>query len=150
MTTALTIRPATAEDLDALLPLIAEYQRFYGARPDAASNRAFFARFLAPSDAGVLLGAWEASEPTGFTCLYWTSSSVSAVDVALMNDLLVSPTHRSRGVGEQLIAAAADAARSRGCVRLEWRTAPDNARAQRLYDRLDATRSEWLQYSIRL
>ena len=145
-----SIRPASVAEVDALLPLIAEYQRFYGADPDDARNRGFFGRFVAPSDAGVLLGAWNGDEAVGFSCVYWTYSSVSAADVALLNDLLVSSTNRSQGVGEMLINAAADAARARGCARLEWRTAPDNARAQRLYDRLGATKGEWLEYTMAL
>ena len=31
---------------------------------------------------------------------------------------------------------------------LAWQTARDNARAQRVYDRVGATRSEWLDYSL--
>ena len=144
------VRPATVADLDALLPLIAEYQRFYGADPDDGRNREFFRRFLVPSDDGVLLGAWDGDVAVGFACVYWTYSSVSAADVALLNDLLVSSTNRSQGVGERLVLAVAEAAREHGCVRLEWRTAPDNERAQRLYDRLDTAKSEWLEYSITL
>jgi RimJ/RimL family protein N-acetyltransferase len=29
-----------------------------------------------------------------------------------------------------------------------WQTAKDNARAQRLYERLGATRTEWIDYSL--
>src|SRR5919112_48139 len=45
------VRAATADDLDALLALIADYQRFYaGAARDDDHNVRFFARFIAPSD----------------------------------------------------------------------------------------------------
>ncbi len=45
--------------MDALLPLIAAYQRFYEVEEiDDERNRAFFSRFIAPSDDGMLLGAW--------------------------------------------------------------------------------------------
>ena len=45
------VRPVTAAELDALLALIADYQRFYAqmARDDA-HNAAFFGRFIAPSE----------------------------------------------------------------------------------------------------
>jgi ribosomal protein S18 acetylase RimI-like enzyme len=144
------VRPATAAELDELLPLIAEYQRFYGAQPDDVRNRGFFQRFIEPSDLGLLLGAWADGTAVGFACLYWTHSSVSAVDVAVLNDLLVSPTTRSRGVGRRLLDAAAHHARDRGFPRLDWQTAPDNERAQRLYDQLPASKSEWLEYSLPL
>ena len=39
--------------------MIAAYQGFYEAEEiDEARNRAFFRRFLAPSEDGMLLGAW--------------------------------------------------------------------------------------------
>jgi ribosomal protein S18 acetylase RimI-like enzyme len=144
------VRPATAAELPDLLPLIAEYQRFYGAEPDEARNREFFRRFVEPSDLGLLLGAWADGTAVGFACLYWTHSSVSAIDVALLNDILVSATTRSRGVGRLLLEAAAHHAAARGYDRLVWQTAPDNERAQRLYDQLPASRSPWLEYSLPL
>src|SRR2546425_10631833 len=83
------VRPVRQEDLDDVLPLIAGYQRFYGAEPDEERNRAFFSRFLAPSDDGLLLGAWSGGELVGFATLYWSHSSTRAADAVLMNDLFV-------------------------------------------------------------
>lgn len=147
-----TAAPARIEDLEALLPLVAAYQRFYGVEaPDDARNRAFFTRFVAPSDLGVLLAAHdEDGVPLGFATIYWTHSSVSAEDVAHMNDLFTVAEARGRGVGRALIEAAKDAARQRGLQRLTWMTAPDNATAQRLYDRTGAERSTWLEYELAL
>ena len=42
----------------------------------------------------------------GYTCLYWTFSSISATDVVLLNDLYVRPARRGARVGEALVAAA--------------------------------------------
>ena len=138
-------------DLHSALPLFAGYQRFYGAeRPHAARNRAFFRRFLSPSDDGLLLGAWEGEELVGFACLYWTFSSLHAAEIALMNDLFVAESARGAGVGRALIEAAAQAAGERGARHLEWLTATDNGVAQRLYDRLGAERTEWLAYELAL
>ena len=149
-----TVAPARTEsDLEALLPLIADYQRFYGvAAPDPERNREFFRRFLPPYDAGMLLVARDA-EPdriVGHACLYWTQSSVAALDVVLMNDLYVIPDRRGGGVGRALIDAAADVARERGVTKVEWQTAPDNLSAQRLYDATGATKSTWLTYELRV
>ena len=148
----ITVAAALDEDLVGLLPLIAEYQRFYGAEPDDVRNRAFFARFVAPSDAGALLAAWDAEidEPLGFATLYWSFSSVRAREVALMNDLFVAEDARGRGIGRALIDAAREAARRRGLHTLSWTTAPDNATAQRLYDRTGAERSTWIEYALEI
>lgn len=147
----MSIRPATPDELGALLPLIADYQRFYIERArDDAHNAAFFGRFIAPSDLGLLLGAFEdgGGPPAGYACLYWTFSSVSATDVVLLNDLYVHPERRGGGVGEALVAAAVDVARERGASCVRWFTALDNRRAQRLYERVGAQRSAWFEYEI--
>ncbi|MDX6707736.1 MAG: hypothetical protein QOI48_3582 [Solirubrobacteraceae bacterium] len=146
------VRPVAAGELPALLALIAAYQRFYEvAEPDDERNAAFFARFVAPSEAGMLLGAFgdeRSPVPQGFACLYWTFSSVSATAVVLLNDLYVRPECRGRGVGEALIAAATAVARDRGAAYVRWYTAPDNSQAQRLYERVGAQRSAWFEYEL--
>jgi GNAT superfamily N-acetyltransferase len=143
------IAPVTADELPAVLPLIALYQVFYEVEPDEERNRAYFARFLEPSDHGLLLAAWVGREPVGFTCLYFTGSSTLARDVVLLSDLLVVAGHRGRGVGAALIDAALDVARIRGAAHVEWLTAIDNRRAQRLYERVPgAERSAWFGYEV--
>lgn len=145
----LRVQPITEEQYETLLPMIAAYQRFYEADDIRDQrNRDFFRRFLAPSDSGVLLGAWDGEQLLGYTCLYWTFSSVSAIETVLMNDLFVDSGARGKGVGRALIEAARAVARERGCERLEWSTAPDNATAQRLYDSFGAEKSTWLEYSL--
>jgi GNAT superfamily N-acetyltransferase len=147
-------RPATRADLDELLALIADYQRFYaGSARDDAHNAAFFGAFVVPSERGMLLAAYDEdadtdAPPAGYACLYWTYSSVSATDVVLMNDLYVRPERRGAGVGEALVDAAADVARERGASHLRWQTDLANRRAQRLYERVGAERLAIFEYEI--
>jgi len=137
--------------MDALLPLIAAYQRFYEVKEiDEERNRAFFSRFIAPSDDGMLLGAWRESELFGYACLYWSFTSLVPAETVLMNDLYVDPGARGEGVGRALIDASAAVARERGAHHLEWMTAPSNQTAQRLYDSTGAKRSEWIEYELPL
>jgi GNAT superfamily N-acetyltransferase len=151
VTAELEIAPITAEEFEGLLPLIAAYQRFYEvADIDEARNRAFFRRFLAPSEDGLLLGARREGRLVGYACLYWHFSSLEAVESVLMNDLYVTEQARGQGVGRALIEAAAEVARERGVPFVEWSTAPDNHTAQRLYDSTGAERSEWFSYELRL
>jgi GNAT superfamily N-acetyltransferase len=144
------VGPLKEGDLEAALPLFAGYQRFYEAEPDDERNLRFFARFVEPSEDGLVLGAWVGDELVGFACLYWTFSSTRAAEVALMNDLFVAEGTRGKGVGLALIDGAAEASRARGMAHLEWLTAFDNHRAQRLYARTEAKRSPWLGYEIDL
>jgi len=149
MPSELDIAPVSSDEFEALLPLIAAYQRFYEVEEiDAERNRAFFRRFLAPSEDGLLLGARGGGELLGYACLYWHFSSLSATESVLMNDLFVSEAARGRGVGRALIEASAAIARERGASHLEWATAPDNLTAQRLYDSTGAERSQWVEYEL--
>jgi GNAT superfamily N-acetyltransferase len=147
----LRVEPITGEHYEALLPMISAYQGFYEAediRDDR--NRAFFRRFLSPSDEGMLIGAWSGGSLVGYACLYWHFSSTRAVETVLMNDLYVEERARGEGVGRALIEASAEVARERGAPILEWSTAPDNATAQRLYDSTGAEKSTWIDYSLRV
>ncbi|HEY7456184.1 MAG TPA: GNAT family N-acetyltransferase [Solirubrobacterales bacterium] len=145
------VEPIAAAQLEALLPLIAAYQRFYEvARIDDERNRAFFARFLAPSEEGMLLGAWREDELAGYACLYWHHTSLVPADTVLINDLYVVEGRRGEGIGRALIEASAAVARERGAHQLEWVTAPDNATARRLYDRTGATSEPSIEYELRL
>jgi GNAT superfamily N-acetyltransferase len=149
--TTIRVGPLAESDIEAALPLFAGYQRFYQAEPDEQRNRAFFRRFLEPSDEGLLLGAWENGELLGFATIYWTHSSTRAADIALMNDLFVAERGRGRRIGERLIEACIEAAKARGLAHLEWFTATDNHTAQRLYDRIPgAHRSGWYAYEVDL
>ena len=143
------VRPIEAGEIEELLPLVAGYQTFYQAEPDFERNRMFFSRFVHPSPEGLLLGAWVEGRLAGFATLYWFFSSTKAAESVLMNDLYVREDVRGMGVGRALIAIALDQARQRGASHLEWFTAPDNQRAQRLYDSVPgATRSTWYAYEI--
>ncbi len=140
-----------AEDFDTVLPLIADYQRFYGvSTPDEQRNRTFFARFLGDSDAGRILGARRGRRLVGYACLYFAASSVEAEDIVIMNDLFVVADARGDGVGRRLIDATTAVARARDARRVRWSTAIDNRRAQRLYEQTGADRTTWFEYELTL
>jgi GNAT superfamily N-acetyltransferase len=97
-------------------------------------------QLLARDDQGVAIG---------FATVYWTWDSLSAARRGVMHDLFVAPGARGEGVADTLIAACVDECRSHGAATLVWQTARDNTRAQRVYDRLGATRDDdWLDYSL--
>jgi GNAT superfamily N-acetyltransferase len=143
------VEPIAEGQYEALLPLIAAYQGFYEVEDvDADRNRTFFRRFIAPSEDGLLLGAWDGEELVGYACLYWHFTSLAAAEAILMNDLFVDPRARGRGVGRALIEASREVARERGAHHLEWSTAPGNTRAQSLYDSTGAEKSAWIEYEL--
>jgi len=143
-----TIAPITLDDYDDVLPLIADYQRFYEVEPDPPRNDVYFRRFVAPSDVGLLLGARVDGTFVGYACLHWRADTVEARDVVCLHDLYVVAARRGTGAGRALLEAAAGVARDRGAASLVWSTAPDNTTAQRLYDRTGARRSTWFDYDL--
>jgi GNAT superfamily N-acetyltransferase len=148
---ALSVQPITEAQFEGLLPMIAAYQGFYEAKEiDEGRNREFFRRFIAPSDEGMLIGAWRGDQLVGYACLFWHYSSTRARDTVLMNDLYVDEGSRGLGVGRALIEAGAEVARERGSPHLEWTTRPDNETAQRLYDSTGAEKSAWIEYELRV
>ncbi len=67
-----------------------------------------------------------------------------------LDDLYVDPDARGAGHATDLIQHLARIARENGPGgTLRWITAADNARAQRVYDRL-AKRTSWVTYEMRL
>jgi ribosomal protein S18 acetylase RimI-like enzyme len=65
-----------------------------------------------------------------------------------MNDLYVAPSARGTGVADELIRACERECRLHSAATLDWQTAKDNERAQRVYERVGAKRSEWVDYSL--
>jgi GNAT superfamily N-acetyltransferase len=147
------IAAVTEADLPDLLPLMRAYCDFYAVAPSdealLAMSRALVAdperegvQFLARADSGAAVG---------FATVLWTWSTTRAARIGVMNDLFVAAEARGAGggrIGEALIAACAERCRERGAVSLTWQTALDNARAQALYDRIGAQRSQWLDYDL--
>ncbi len=143
------IEPIAEKQFEQLLPLIAAYQRFYEVEEiDEERNHAFFAGFIAPSEKGMLLGAWRDEELAGYACLYWTYTSLIPAEIVLMNDLYVIGHARGEGIGRALIEASTEIARNRGAARLTWMTAQNNKTAQHLYDTTGAERSDSIEYEL--
>ncbi|MFD0739896.1 GNAT family N-acetyltransferase [Lysobacter koreensis] len=129
----LSIRRATAADLDTLAPLFDRYRQFYGQHGDSAASHAFIAQRLQRDESVVLLAQLDGAA-AGFTQLYPSFSSVRAARVWVLNDLYVDDSARRRGVAQALLAAAAEFARGDGALRLVLETNPDNHAAQALYE----------------
>jgi GNAT superfamily N-acetyltransferase len=140
-------------DLPDLLPLMRAYCDFYDVAPEDDALLAMARALIADAEReGVQLVARAPDgSAVGFATVFWTWSTTRAARIGVMNDLFVAPHARGAAagrVGEALIAACAERGRAHGAVSLTWQTALDNARAQALYDRIGAERSQWLDYDL--
>lgn len=135
-------------DLDELLPLMRGYCEFYEVSP-SDDELLDLARALTddPEHEGLQLLARDAGRrAVAFATLFWSWSTTNACRIGVMNDLFVARDARGQGLAEQLIEACRQQCARRGAKRLTWQTAPDNLRAQAVYDRVGATREQWVDY----
>ena len=139
------------DDLGHLLPLMRGYCDFYGVAPDDAALLAMSRALIADSEReGVqLIARTDEGAPVGFATVFWSWSTLRAARVGVMNDLYVAPGARGSGLADELIGGCVEHCRRRADVAsLGWQTARDNHRAQAVYERVGATRSEWVDYSL--
>lgn len=145
-----TISVVTRADLDELLPLVRCYCDFYNVSPSDSSLLALSEALIDdPVHDGLqLIARAEDGRAVGFATLYWTWSTTRAARIGVMNDLFVAAQERGSGVAERLIETCAQQCRTRGAVTLNWQTAPDNLRAQTVYDRVGGKREQWVDYFV--
>jgi len=137
-----------SKDLGDLLPLMRAYCDFYNASP---TDQALLALATAlvddPEHEGLQLIARDsAGRAAGFATVFWTWSTSNACRIGVMNDLFVSENARGQGLADRLITACRSECSRRNARRLTWQTAPDNLRAQAVYERIGATRETWVDY----
>jgi GNAT superfamily N-acetyltransferase len=143
-----SIERVGARDLPDLLPLMRAYCDFYEVSPSDEDLVAMATALIDdPEREGVQLIARDSDgRAVGFATVFWSWSTSDAARIGVMNDLFVSELARGQGLAERLIEGCRVLAGKRGARRLTWQTAPDNFRAQAVYDRIGATREQWIDY----
>ncbi|GAA2169791.1 GNAT family N-acetyltransferase [Pedococcus bigeumensis] len=138
-----TLRRATADDVRAVVALIADDQ-LGASREDPRDLTAYLRAFAAidadPSqllvvldDGGVVVGTMQLSFIPGLSRGGAMRGQVEAVRVAA--------SHRSRRLGEQMIRWAVDESARRGCALVQLTTDKSRGDAHRFYERLGFTAS---------
>ena len=130
--TAIQIRLALLDDIDAIAPLFDAYRGFYDQPSDLERARQWLHDRLQRAESVVLLATRD-DVPVGFTQLYPMFSSVRTARTWLLNDLYVDASARRGGVARALLDAAADFAREDGAAGIALETMRDNAPARALY-----------------
>ncbi|HXW74257.1 MAG TPA: GNAT family N-acetyltransferase [Steroidobacteraceae bacterium] len=121
MTDAITIRPATREDLPEVLSFIRElaaYERLAD-QVQATETDLAAALFGTRPYAEVVL-ACLADKPVGFALFFHNFSTVTGRPGIYLEDLFVRPAARGRGAGKELLCWLARTTLERGCARLDW------------------------------
>ena len=147
----MTIGVVREDDLRDLLPLMRAYSEFYEVPPDDARLLGIARMLVEQPEEGVqFIARDEDGTALGFATVYMTWETLDAGRLAVMNDLFVAPAARGRGLGAALIEECRRFAAERRAGKLAWQTAPGNEAAQRLYERVGATREDWIDYHLPL
>ena len=145
MTQSIQIKPATAADRDAWMPLWQAYLTFYNTKLGDEVSDCTWQRFMAPSEPTHLALAWQGDQAVGMVQTVIHRSNWSVGNSCYLQDLYVSPQVRGTGVGRQLIEHVYAHARALDCAKVHWLTQETNATAIRLYERI-ADRPGFIQF----
>ncbi len=149
MPASFVIRPVTRTDFDAWLPLWEGYNKFYGrhgatALPDEIT-RTTWARFFDAYEPVHALVAESEGRLLGLVHYLYHRSTILLGPICYLQDLYTDEAARGKGVGQALIEAVYERARSAGSTRVYWQTHETNHTAIKLYERV-AERSGFIVY----
>ncbi len=144
------IRPARPEEAEELLPLMRGYCEFYKASPPDRGLLEMARTLATDPSQGALFIAREDGRAVGFAAVDWKWSSLKGARIGYLEDLFVAPEARGRGIADALIEICAERCRGLGMPAMEWLTATDNDRAQKVYKRTGATAETFVEYELEL
>ena len=147
-----SVRPATDDDLPALLPLYRAYATFYKSRPSDEGLLELCRSVIADPEreGAIFCGCDSGGKVIGFATLVWQWSSLWGARIGYLDDLFIHPDARGTGLADALISACAERARERGAPALQWLTQPHNARARTVYDRVGGVGEPLIEYELKL
>ena len=145
MTQSIQIKPASAADHDAWMPLWQAYLGFYKAELPAQVSDSTWKRLLDPAEPTHLALAWQGEKAVGMVHFIYHRSNWSIGNSCYLQDLFVSPDMRGTGVGRQLIEHVYTTARAAECAKVHWLTHETNATGIALYERI-AERPGFIQF----
>lgn len=145
------IRKARASDLAALTALYAElHLDDYDYRPPTArAMRTAFDAIANNRDHHLVVAVASGKVVGSLHVMIFRHLGHGLHPAAIVENVVVSASQRSRGIGELLIIEAVRIARRRGCYKLSLTTNVRRARAHRFYERLGWRRSHF-GYSLGL
>lgn len=133
----MTVRPARPDEAATLVSMYEWLLEAPGYRPGAWDPQTAERRLAAAIEAAdsAVLVADDAGAPVGLCTAYLELDSVRFGRRCWIEDLVVDPARRSRGVGGALLDAAAEWAREQGATHLELDTGLARTDSQRFYER---------------
>lgn len=138
------IRPARASDQETMYMMLCDLEK------DTLEHEGFeraFLKNIKNEDIGYFI-AERLDEPIGMVSCHVQMLLHHAAPIAEIQEFYVSPSHRSLGVGKQLMQAVREFARQRGAIQLEVATRQTRHDAHRFYEREGFAKSHFKFVSV--
>lgn len=130
----IAVREADRSDRRAIMELIGHLAQDWGV--SAGLTDAYVGVYLDSPGCRILLaedGETQGAAPLGLLCLSLRPNLFHGAPSGLIEELVVTPAARGRGIGKALMRAALDVCQAGGCAEVGVATGFENERAQRLY-----------------
>ena len=133
----IAFEPAREADLPQLVELLGLlFDQEAEFRPDAAKQAAALKLLLSDPVRGRIYVARDGRRPVAMASLLFTISTAEGGKAAWLEDLVVHPDERNRGIGEALLKYVVTQAKAEGIRRITLLTDMQNERAQAMYRRV--------------
>ncbi|VVM05550.1 diamine N-acetyltransferase [Methylacidimicrobium cyclopophantes] len=130
------VRLAAEEDIPRLAELLALlFAQEADFRPDRKRQESGLRRILEEPKVGRIYCALSGTRIVGMASLLFTVSTAEGGAAGWLEDMIVDPRWRGRGIGERLLQEVIQGARAASCRRLTLLTDGANAAAIRFYSR---------------
>lgn len=105
---------------------------------------------LETPEIGHIYCATDSNSIVGMVSILFTVSTAEGGRAAWLEDMVVEPSRRGRGIGKRLLDEAVSGARAAGCTRLSLLTDATNSSAMRFYGRAGFVRSKMVPMHLGL
>ncbi len=144
-----TIRQANHSDEKEILELLRMYCEEANTPLSDDHLLAGLKPLLEENQHGVVLVA-ETEKIIGYSILTWGWGIESGGQEALVDEMLIAPAERGKGIGEKLLQATVERATQQGVKVIFLETEKENPRSRNLYGRVgfEEESSIWMSYRI--
>lgn len=141
------LRKATVNDIAELCELLNHlFEQEKEFKPNADIQNEGLRRIITNSDIGVIVIAIDSDKVVGMVNILYTVSTALGSRVAILEDMVVSPNSRGKGVGSKLMKYSLDLAKQNSCKRMTLLTDFDNDGAHRFYQQHGFIRSSMVAF----
>jgi GNAT superfamily N-acetyltransferase len=141
------IRPATFEDIPRLCELLAIlFAQEADFVPDPRRQARGLSLIIGNAETGSVYCAVDSGAVIGMVSILFSVSTAEGGRAAWLEDMIVHPDWRGRGVGRQLLAHATGEAKAAGCLRVTLLTDRTNEAAMRFYSSAGFEQSQMMPF----